>query len=269
MALNDRHSVDDRRKFARAAVPVGARFSVELSGWGCDDFRGDLEKIVALFRHPRLRLGAGSGRGYGRIKLLAAWYEGAAFDCMSRLRDRREEPPSVPLSKDLLADCKLPHLSDTVLTLELQCTDLMRIGASGPHARNLTHLAQRARNASTGKIVESPVGQPEKHDGGASSKSSRENVREQKREGGADKGGDAILKLLREPRIVWERDEGQVIAVDKEEATLPEEQFVSRFPVRPFEGPWRIGCCFTPTGWQTATLTWMNISRLAKIARTR
>ena len=66
VALNDRHSVDGRRKFARAAVPVGARFSVELCGWGDDTFRDRLMQVVSLFRHPRLRLGAGSGRGYGR-----------------------------------------------------------------------------------------------------------------------------------------------------------------------------------------------------------
>ena len=72
VALSGRHSVDGRRKFARAAAPAGARFSAELSGWGDDGFREDLERIVGLFRHPRLRIGGGSGRGYGRVALRAA-----------------------------------------------------------------------------------------------------------------------------------------------------------------------------------------------------
>ena len=228
VALNDRHSVDGRRRFARAAVPPGARFSVELSGWGCNDFRDELKKVVALFRHPRLRLGAGSGRGYGRLKLLAASYEEAAFDhpvASHRLRQLRQEPPSEPLNEDLLplTDCKVSNSSDTdtVLVLDLKCADLLRIGASGPHAQTLTRLVQRARDASTGKIRESPVDRPETHDGDAASKPSGED--------GPGKGGDAVLKLLREPRIEWDNDKGRVVAVDKEAAELHEDQFC--FPI--------------------------------------
>ena len=211
VALNDRHSVDRRRKFARAAVPVGARFSVELSGWGddtFDTFRDDLIRIVSLFRHPRLRLGAGSGRGYGRIRLLAASHEAPCLDDATALRELRKQPPSACLSTDLLAglDSSAIDSPDTVLTLSLDCTDLLRIGAAGPHAKHLTHAAQRARCARTGEIVADPeLGSPEQE------------------------GGDAILMLLREPRIVWDGNRGRPIEIDDETTTCPAEQL--RFPI--------------------------------------
>ena len=170
VALNDRHSVDGRRKFARAAVPVGARFSLELNGWGDDGFRDNLTKVVALFRHPRLRLGAGSGRGYGRVHLLAASQAAPSLDDAHGLRELRKQPPSTGLKTDLLQEIESSRAgdtdTDTVLTLNLDCTDLLRIGAMGPHVQNLTHDAQRARCAKTGNVVEShALGRPEQAGG--------------------------------------------------------------------------------------------------------
>ncbi len=210
VALNDRHSVDGRRKFARVAVPTGARFSLELSGWGDDAFRDGLGKIVGLFRHPRLRLGAGSGRGYGRIRLLAASRTEAPLDDANVLRKLREKPPSAALGSDVLKEIgsSVPQTSDTVLRLSLECADLLRVGAAGPHAETLTHRAQRARSATTGELVESTgLGAPE------------------------DKGAEAVLRLLREPRIVWKDGKGKVIGIDREpvEGPVPVEQL--RFPV--------------------------------------
>lgn len=208
VALNDRHSVDDRRKFARAAVPVGTRFSVELSGWGDDAFRDKLIEVVSLFRHPRLRFGAGSGRGYGRIRLLAASHEAPSLDDPAALRRLRGQPPSESLSTDVLGVLGIPtgDDADTVLTLHLRCTDLLRIGAVGPHAQSLTHDAQRARCATSGGIVENDdLGPPERQD------------------------GDAILTLLREPRIVWNGNRGRSIEIDDDPGANPAEQL--RFPV--------------------------------------
>ena len=219
VALNDRHAVNDRRKFARAAVPVGARFSVELNGWGDDSFRDDLLKVVSLFQHPRLRLGAGSGAGYGRIRLLAASYEAPSLDDATPLRKLREESPSKGLSKDLLQEPEALSIddietTDTVLTLSLQCTDLLRIGAAGPHARHLTHEAQRARCARTGNIIESEgLG-----------------AREQE-------GGDAILMLMREPRIVWDNSRGRVIEINDDPAARPAEQLCFPIPGSSIRGP--------------------------------
>ena len=229
VALNDRHSVDRRRKFARAAVPVGARFSVELSGWGdggddtFDTFRDDLIRIVSLFRHPRLRLGAGSGRGYGRIRLLAASHEAPCLDDAAALRKLREQPPSACLSTDLLAglDSSAIGSPDTVLTLSLEWTDLLRIGAAGPHAKHLTHEAHRARCARTGETVDDDLepGRPEQEDG---DDDPEPGTSEQE-------GSHAILMLLREPRIVWEGNRGRSVEIDDDPTAHPAEQL--RFPI--------------------------------------
>ena len=210
VALNDHHSVDGRRKFTRAAVPAGARFSFELSGWGDDEFLDRLRKIVGLLRHPRLRLGSGSGRGYGRIRLLAASRAVAPLDDANALRQLRAQPPSAALGSDVLAEIgpSVLQTSDTVLRLSLECRDLLRIGAAGPHVETLTHRAQRARSATTGELLESPgLGAPD------------------------DEGTDGVLKLLREPRIVWEDGKGKSAAIDKEpdKGPVPLEQL--RFPV--------------------------------------
>ena len=223
VALNDRHSVDRRRKFARAAVPVGARFSVELSGWGDGTFRDDLMRIVSLFRHPRLRLGAGSGRGYGGVRLLAASYEAPSLDDAAALRALRGQPPSKCLSKDLLPDLESSAIDspDTVLTLSLESTDLLRIGAAGPHATHLTHEAQRARCAETAEIVDSPgLGPPEQE------------------------GGDAILMLLREPRIVWDRNQGRPVEIGDKPTSHPAEQLRFPIPGSSIRGPLAHGMLF-------------------------
>ena len=136
VALSGRHSVDERRKFAHAAAPVGTRFSAELSGWGDDSFLEDLKRIVTLFRHPRLRLGGGSGRGYGRVALRAASYAAAPIDDAHALRRLRRLPSSMPLDTALLNELDDPDSNDTVMILSLECEGLMRIGVSG-HTRNL------------------------------------------------------------------------------------------------------------------------------------
>ena len=217
VALNDRHSVDCRRKFARAAVPVGARFSLELSGWGDDSFLNKLRMIVRLFRHPRLRLGAGSGRGYGRIRLLAASRKEAPLNDAKVLHKLRRQPPSEMFDTDVLEELRELDSSgapasedeDTVLHLSLKCSDLLRIGSQGPHAQTLTHSAQRARSASTGELVKChALGRPDD-----------------------SKRANAVLKLLREPRIAWENDRGRAIGIEEEpeEDSVPVEQL--RFPV--------------------------------------
>ena len=219
VALNDRHSVDQRRKFARAAVPVGARFSLELSGWGDGGFRDDLKKTVGLLRHPRFRLGAASARGYGRIRLLAASHEAPSLDDARALRKLRERAPSTQLDTRWCVDSKWcgeePESGaaprecndgDTVLALGLECTDLLRIGAAGPHARSLTHDAQRARSVKSGEVVvERALGPPEQA------------------------GEDAILMLLREPRIVWNGNRGRAVEIGDDPAANPAEQL--RFPI--------------------------------------
>ena len=197
VALSGRHSVDGRRKFARAAAPAGARFSAELSGWGDNGFREDLERIVGLFRHPRLRIGGGSGRGYGRVALRAARCAEAPLDDPDALRRLRAQPPSAPLGTDLLPRLRAPEGDETTMTLLLKCEGLFRIGASEPHAKRLTH-----RGTVPGAV-----------DGGE-----------------PEEGEDAILRLMREPYILWTDDgKGRAVRIDGETETVPPEQL--RFPV--------------------------------------
>ena len=192
VALSGRHSVDGRRKFARAAAPAGARFSAELSGWGDGDFRESLVRIVGLFRHPRLRIGGGGGRGYGRIALRAATCAEAPLDDPGALRRLRAQPPSAPLETDLLPLLRAPDSAGATMTLLLKCEGLLRIGASGPHAKHPTR-----RGAATGKDAE---------------------------------GEGATLYLMREPYILWNDDgAGRAVRIDGESDTVPPEQL--RFPV--------------------------------------
>ncbi len=68
--LNDRHVADDRNKFDRAAVPVGTRFSFEIS-WldRCVDV-DEVKTLLSYINHPAFRLGGASGKGYGKVRLL-------------------------------------------------------------------------------------------------------------------------------------------------------------------------------------------------------
>ena len=101
-----------------------------------------------------------------------------------------------------------------MLTLSLECTDLLRIGAAGPHARHLTHDAQRARSVETGKVAEDhELGAPERA------------------------GEDAILMLLREPRIVWSGNGGRAVEIGKECAKIPAEQLHFPIPGSSIRGP--------------------------------
>ena len=206
VALNDRHAVDGRRKFARAAAPVGTRFSVELSGWGDPSFRADLLKTAGLLAHPRLRLGGCGTRGYGRIRLIAASYAMPDLEDADALRALRSQPPSRALATEVLDELAPPEAPDTVVTLSLSCADLLRIGAGGPHAKSLTRDVHRARRVDSGARLEAEaLGAP------------------------AAAGEDTILKLLREPRIAWDGGFGRVIEITNEVAEVPVEQL--RFPV--------------------------------------
>ena len=205
VALSGRHSVDERRKFARAAAPIGTRFSAELSGWGGESLRDDLFRLVELFRHPRLRVGGGSGRGYGRIGLRAASYAAPSLDDADCLRRLRGQPPSERLKTDWAARLEAPPHNDTVLTLSLECEGPLRIGASGPDAQPLTRRAPIGRRVEDGAAVEGALDAPM-----------------------AD--GENNLCLLREPHIVWGEDgRGRAVRVCGEADSIPPEQM--RFPV--------------------------------------
>jgi CRISPR/Cas system CSM-associated protein Csm3 (group 7 of RAMP superfamily) len=100
VALNARHVADGRRKFARAAVPRGTRFSVEFALWGDPEGGGAdracLASIAGLFSHPIFRLGGSTGRGYGKVELVSATLARPDLGNAAALRELRAEPPSHP-----------------------------------------------------------------------------------------------------------------------------------------------------------------------------
>lgn len=65
--INHRGTADGGGKFDRAVLPAGYRFSTELSMWS--DRRDDPRwgEILALFKHPLLRIGGGTRAGLGKI----------------------------------------------------------------------------------------------------------------------------------------------------------------------------------------------------------
>jgi CRISPR/Cas system CSM-associated protein Csm3 (group 7 of RAMP superfamily) len=142
VALNSRHVVADRQKFARAAVPPGSRFSLELSLWGTAEAaatdREALGCIAGLFSHPLFRLGGAGGRGYGRVKVVRASYQAADLTRSDALRAIREQPPSTPLASKV--DVDAPLASATIATLKLRPVGPWRIGGRGaPSMTEETH----------------------------------------------------------------------------------------------------------------------------------
>lgn len=134
VALNARHSVDERKKFARTAVPVGTRFSFELTAWGNDDTRKTLLDAARYFRHPQFRLGGAARRGYGRIKVIRATYAAPDLNDPQALRDLRRQPLSTALNGDLLddPDFKAPASDATRAILTLRFTNTVRVGGATP-----------------------------------------------------------------------------------------------------------------------------------------
>lgn len=64
VALNERGVTDDSRKFARSAVPPGARFTFEISSWEALDELNEVANMVRL----GLFLGGATRSGYGALK---------------------------------------------------------------------------------------------------------------------------------------------------------------------------------------------------------
>jgi CRISPR/Cas system CSM-associated protein Csm3 (group 7 of RAMP superfamily) len=135
VALNAHHSVDDHKKFARAAVPVGARFSFELTAWGNDQTRKTLLGVARFSRHPQFRLGGASGRGYGRVKVVRASYDAPDLNNPKALRKLRGQPPSEALC-DIMddPDFAVPTSDATRATATLTFVNGVRIGGATPPA---------------------------------------------------------------------------------------------------------------------------------------
>jgi CRISPR/Cas system CSM-associated protein Csm3 (group 7 of RAMP superfamily) len=151
VALSHRLSVEGRKKFARAAVPRGTRFSLELACFAPADDE-TLIKVAALFRHPAFRLGAARNRGYGRVRLVRASHVALPLTDPATIRERRAEPPSTPLPTDLTqaAAFVAPRGTATLARLTLTAEGLIRFGAATEEAVAFTGGTHGMRRVNDG-----------------------------------------------------------------------------------------------------------------------
>jgi CRISPR/Cas system CSM-associated protein Csm3 (group 7 of RAMP superfamily) len=70
--LNHRGVTDAKKqgKFERSSLTTGHRFSVELSLWSDDENDSRWEKLLNLLQRPDFRLGGGTRRGLGKLKMV-------------------------------------------------------------------------------------------------------------------------------------------------------------------------------------------------------
>ena len=192
VALGDRLSVEGRKKFARVAVPRGARFSLELTHLGPEDDES-LIRVASLFRHPEFRLGSARNRGYGRFRVIRASHGRVALQDTEGLRKIRGQAPSDALAEDLLAYPRFaPALGETtVVTVRLVADGFVRLGAATETATALTKNSHGARRLSDGATT--PWWD----------EATREREADQT---GQKKADDNTLRLLTEPVIAYPPD---------------------------------------------------------------
>lgn len=132
VALNAGHSVDERRKYARAAVPAGTCFAFELVAIGGNDARDKLIEAARLFRHPRFRLGGRTRRGYGRISVEQATCQSFSGADADELRKIRRQAFSEPLAENLLSESGFdaPDSDTTEFEITLTFRDSLRVGGT-------------------------------------------------------------------------------------------------------------------------------------------
>ena len=199
VALGDRLSVEGRKKFARAAVPRGARFSIELAHRTSKKEDDTLIDVAALFRHPDFRLGAARNRGYGRLKVIRASHQCFAPGDGDALRKRRAEVPSVALATNLMDVSRFegPMGKTTVFTVKLKADGFLRMGATTEAAVALTNGSHGARAVSDGSST------------AWWDEGTRQQEADQKSQ---EKGTDNTLRLLSEPVIVYPQDRAEGMA---------------------------------------------------------
>lgn len=128
--LTDRHAAEEGKKFDRAAVPVGTRFSFEVLMRGDEGEKGTLLAALARLRHPFFRVGGRGRRGYGRVEAVAAAHGFFPPAKAAAFRALRATPLSnrAGLGKVTLADGE----AVTVITLTLAPEGPWRTGGSVP-----------------------------------------------------------------------------------------------------------------------------------------
>lgn len=195
VALTHKHGPDGAKKFARTAVPAGTRFSVEASIWGDAAAGAELTKLLALFRHPEFRLGSARNRGYGRVRVVRASRQSFGLKDTAALRDARRQAASTPLATDLLDESgcdeafTAPGNAGTVFRVALTARDFLRVGAATIAAVSYTNNTKGARNRR-----EKAAWAPGTPAWDADVRVDKDN----------DRDSGNILKLLTEPRILWQ-----------------------------------------------------------------
>lgn len=196
VALDPRHVVDELKKFERIAIPIGTRFSLEISLWGqADDDslsidRATLECLAALFGSDSFRLGGGSTRGYGRIRVIRASYERPDLGDSEALRTLRLEAPSKPLLEDISSQLIGSVGSEVRVDLILRPIGFWRIGGQSGALTNRTNGIRR-------------------HDGERPKLSEAPNARELDYNLGQRDERD-VMTALRDDRIIWNGGKGAI-----------------------------------------------------------
>lgn len=211
--LNESHVADDRAKFDRAAVPAGTRFSFEIAMWGkssaAETDKAKLEQVLAMLRHPAFRLGGAGRRGYGQIKLVRASYACPDLGDPEELRRIRGEPPSVPLAEPL----DLSSASDLRVAraqLKLRPIGPWRVGTDDPQLREGEPDPRGRPPAITaGTIGIKYLRQPGEY-------RVCNGNRIADRFGSSPEKKPADIRILGEPRIVWQQRDGAEIGAVEE-----------------------------------------------------
>jgi CRISPR/Cas system CSM-associated protein Csm3 (group 7 of RAMP superfamily) len=196
VTLNARHVADGRKKFERLAVPIGTRFSFELSLWGTAADNGTLADIVGLIAYPAFRIGGAGRRGYGKVRLVRATQHqvllGSSFDPVA-MRLLRAQPPSKPFTggKNFLDDLKAPDAGAVVATLTLRPINPSRVGGVGlGDELVLTELTSASVRLPDGTAPPPGVDSDLRRDP----------------EGPAPRPREGIATIVREPLIRWTQE---------------------------------------------------------------
>lgn len=107
-------------KFDRTSLTTGHRFSVEISLWSSDENDELWENLLNLLQRPDFRLGGGTRRGLGKLKIVRC-YEGK-FDLKKQFNKFSELTQSLSNTKHLK---KFDFTSnDKLLNISLELTPL-------------------------------------------------------------------------------------------------------------------------------------------------
>ena len=132
VALNPRGTADDRGKFDRSFVPVGNRFSFELSLTGNAEDEANWQNLLALLASPGFRLGGATRRAYGALAV--KHLKCRCFD-LAKAEDRAAYarlPARLDEAENQLQTADLPKLHAESgwqrIVLKLKAEDFWRAG---------------------------------------------------------------------------------------------------------------------------------------------